>query len=61
MGFLTGLFKAAVNVVTVPVAVVADVVKTLEGEEPDYTEKTVSSVGKNLSDAVEDLVDGEII
>jgi hypothetical protein len=53
-GMLESLAKAAVGVVTVPVAVAADVV-TLGGSLTDktepYTAKAVSDVVQNLTDA----------
>jgi hypothetical protein len=53
-GMLESLAKAAVGVVTVPVALVADVV-TLGGactdRERPYTADAVSDVVKNLEDA----------
>jgi hypothetical protein len=54
-GFLEDIAKAAVSVVTLPVAVVADVV-TLGGELNDkrgdtYTEDAISDVMGNLKNA----------
>ena len=55
-GFLESVCKAAVGVVTTPVALVADIV-TLGGELTDrkqsYTEETLSAIGKNISNAVD--------
>jgi hypothetical protein len=53
-GMLESLAKAAVGVVTVPVAVVADVVTlggTLTDKEQPYTAEAVSDVVQNLKDA----------
>ena len=54
-GFIEGLAKAAVGVVTLPVQVVADVVTlggVLTGKDEPYTAKGVSDVMQNLQDAV---------
>jgi hypothetical protein len=48
MGLLGGLFKAAVEVVTIPVAVVADVV-TVGGAKA--TEKTIERLKEDLEEA----------
>jgi hypothetical protein len=52
MGFLGGLVKAAVNIVTLPVAIVADVV-TLGGAET--TGETMENIGANLEEAGDGL------
>lgn len=54
-GFIEGLAKAAVGVVTLPVQVVADVVTlggALTDKDEPYTVKGVSDVMQNLQDAV---------
>jgi hypothetical protein len=54
-GFIEGLAKAAVGVVTLPVQVVADVVTlggALTDKDEPYTAKGVSDVMQNLQDAV---------
>lgn len=51
---LNSLAKAAVNVVTVPVSVVADVVTlggALTDKDKSYTAETVSDLVNNLKDA----------
>lgn len=53
-GMLESLAKAAVGVVTVPVAVVADVVTlggSLTDKDEPYTASAVSDVVQNLADA----------
>lgn len=53
-GMLESLAKAAVGVVTVPVAVVADVVTlggSLTDKDEPYTAAAVSDVVQNLADA----------
>ena len=55
LGFIEGLAKAAVGVVTLPVQVVADVVTlggALTDKDEPYTAKGVSDVMQNLQDAV---------
>lgn len=53
-GMLESLAKAAVSVVTVPVALAADVVTlggSLTDKEEPYTAKAVSDLVQNLEDA----------
>jgi len=53
-GILESLAKAAVSVVTIPVAVVADAVTlggVLTDKDTTYTGKAVSDAMKNLEDA----------
>ncbi len=52
MGFLGGLVKAAVNIVTLPVAIVADVV-TLGGAET--TGETMENIGPTWKKPAMDL------
>ncbi len=52
MGFLGGLLKAAVDVVTVPLAIVEDVVTI---GEAGATEKTMKHLGEDLEEAGDGL------
>jgi hypothetical protein len=55
-GMLESLAKAAVSVVTVPVAVVADVVTlggSLTDKDKPYTAEAVSDLVKNLENATD--------
>lgn len=55
-GLIESLSKAALGVVTVPVALVADVVTlggSLTDKDEPYTAKAVSDVVENLSDATQ--------
>lgn len=53
MGFLTDIFKAGVNTVKIPFDIV--------GMTDDDPIETVEDVGENLSDAIDDLGDGDLI
>lgn len=44
MGILGSIIKTGVDIVTLPVDVVADVGSALNGEEPDATEKKIEKV-----------------
>lgn len=61
MGFLSGMFGAAIKTVLTPVAVVKDAVNVVTGEEPDTTKELLESAFDDVSDAMEDLADGEIL
>ena len=61
MGFLSGIFSAAVKTVLTPVAIVKDVVNVVSGEEADATKSLLESAAEDASDATEDLVDGELL
>ncbi len=60
MGFLTNLVSATVKTALTPVAVVKDVVNVIRDEEADSTKNLLNSVGGDLNDAADDLVDGNI-
>lgn len=52
---LGSLFKAAVGVITLPVAAIADAVEVVTGEvdTESHTGKTFDSIMKNLEDVVD--------
>jgi hypothetical protein len=60
MGFLTNLVSATIKTALTPVAVVKDVVNVIRDEEADSTKNLLNSVGGDLNDAADDLVDGNI-
>ncbi len=60
MGFLTNLVSATIKTALTPVAVVKDVVNVIRDEEADSTKNLLNSVGDDLNDAADDLVDGNI-
>ncbi len=60
MGLFTGLVKAAVNVVTLPIAVVADVA-TLGGSLSDKDEPYIVDNLKRIVEGVEETVDGDLV
>ncbi len=60
MGFLTNLVSATVKTALTPVAVVKDVVNVIRDEEADSTKNLLNSVGGDLNNAADDLVDGNI-
>jgi hypothetical protein len=61
MGFLTNMISATVKTVLTPVAVVKDVVNIATGEEADATKNLLSSAAEDVSDAGDDLGDGEFL
>lgn len=60
MGFLSNLVSATVKTALTPVAVVKDAVNVVKGEEADSTKNLLNSVGEDLKDAGDDLVDGNV-
>lgn len=61
MGFLSGIFSAAVKTALTPIAVVKDAVNVVTGQEVDDTKKLLESAGDDFKDSVDDLADGEVI
>lgn len=61
MGFLTNLISATVKTALTPIAVVKDVVNVATGEDADATKKLLSSAAEDVSDAGDDLGDGELL
>jgi hypothetical protein len=61
MGFLSNLVGATIKTALTPVAVLKDTVNVVTGEEADSTKKLIQSAADDLSDAGEDLADGDIL
>ena len=61
MGFLSGMFSAVVKTALTPVAVVKDAVNVVTGDEPDTTKSLLESAAEDVSDAADDLGDGEML
>lgn len=61
MGFLSGMFSAVVKTALTPVAIVKDAVNVVTGEEADATKSLFESAAEDVSDAADDLGDGEIL
>lgn len=61
MGFLTNLVSAAVKTTLTPIAVAKDVVNIVTGNEPDSTKELLQSASEDVSEAVDDLGDGEFL
>lgn len=59
MGFLGSLISATIKTALTPVAVLKDVGNVLTGEEPNSTKDHIKSIGDDLSEAGDDLCDGE--
>lgn len=59
MGFLTKMFSATVKAVLTPVAIVKDAANILTGEDADATKSLLESASEDVSDAIDDLGDGE--
>lgn len=60
MGFLANTFSAIVKTALTPVAVIKDVANVLTGDEATSTKNHVKSIGDDISDATDDLCDGEL-
>lgn len=60
MGFLGNILSATVKTVLTPVAVVKDVINIATDEEVDATKDLLESAGDDVSEAFEDLGDGEV-
>ena len=55
--FVVDIASAATKIVLTPVAIVADVaVKVVTGENPELTEGAIKSAGKDLEDAVDEII-----
>lgn len=61
MGFLSGMFSAAVKAALTPVAIIKDVVNVATDEDADATKKLLESAAEDVADATDDLADGEIL
>lgn len=61
MGFLSGMFSAVVKTALTPVAIVKDAVNVVTGEEADAIKSLLESAAEDVSDAVDDLGDGEML
>jgi len=61
MGFLTNLVSAAVKTTLTPIAVVKDVVNIVTGNEPDSIKELLQSASEDVSEAIDDLGDGEFL
>lgn len=60
MGFLSNIVGATIKTALTPVAIVKDVVNVVTDSEVESTKKLIDSAGKDLSEAVDDLADGEM-
>lgn len=61
MGFLGGMISGIVKVGLSPIAIVKDGVSVVTGDDVDATKNLISSVGDDISDAADDLSDGDVI
>lgn len=61
MGFLSGMFSAVVKTALTPVAIVKDAVNVVTGEEADATKSLLESASEDVSEATENLADGEVL
>jgi hypothetical protein len=61
MGLFSSLVSATVKTVLTPVAVAKDVVNVVTGEEADATKSLLESAAEDVSDAADDLGDGEML
>jgi hypothetical protein len=61
MGFLSGMFSAVVKTALTPVAIVKDAVNVVTGEEADATKLLLQSAAEDVSEATDDLADGDVL
>jgi hypothetical protein len=61
MGFLSKMFSATVKTALTPVAIVKDAVNVVTGEEADATKLLLESAAEDMSEAADDLGDGELL
>lgn len=61
MGFFGGMFSSVVKVALTPVAIAKDVVNVATGEEPNAIKALLESSAEDVSDAVVDLADGNVL
>jgi hypothetical protein len=61
MGFLGGLFSAVVKTALTPVSIVKDAVNVVIDEEPDTTKDLLESASDDVSEALDDLCDGDLL
>jgi len=58
MGFFSSIISSAVKTALTPVAVVADAVDIVKGEESNNTKDLLQSAGEDLDDAINDATGG---
>ena len=61
MGFLSGMFSAAVKIALTPVAIVKDVVNIATNEDADATKKLIESSAEDVNESTDDLCDGKML
>jgi hypothetical protein len=61
MGFLSGIVSAVVKTALTPVSIVKDAVDVATGQEPENTKSLLESASDDVSDATDDLGDGNIL
>jgi hypothetical protein len=60
MGFFSNMVSATIKTALTPVAIVKDVVNVATGEEVESTKNLIQSAQQDVSEGLDDLVDGEI-
>jgi hypothetical protein len=60
MGFFSNMVSATIKTALTPVAIVKDVVNVVTGEEVESTKNLIQSAQQDVSEGLDDLVDGEI-
>ncbi len=61
MGFFTNIVSATIKTVLTPIAVIKDTVNIVTGEEADATKNLLSSAVEDVTDAFDELGDGEVL
>lgn len=60
MGFLSNIVGATIKTALTPVAIVKDAVNVATGEKADTTKNLLKSAAQDVSQATDDLCDGEL-
>lgn len=60
MGFLSKMISATVKTVLTPIAIVKDVANVIQDKDVTATEDLISGVVEDLSDATDELTDGNL-
>ena len=58
MGFFSNIISSVVKVALTPIAVVADAVAIVKGDEPDNTKELLKSAGEDVEEAIDDACGG---
>lgn len=60
MGFFSNLVSAAVKTVTIPLDVVSDASRAIQGKRPQNTQQAAKEIVEDVENAADDLIDGDL-